>query len=62
MATQVDLSTQLMDQILKDQQTLAKQMEITGQAVAQLSLNRQQFDPEPSHGRFCDMHPPHPHT
>jgi len=34
MATQLDISAQLIDQVLKDQQALAKQMEITGQAVA----------------------------
>ena len=40
MTTQLDISAQLMDQVLMDQQTLAKQMELTGQAVAQLNLNR----------------------
>ena len=34
MATQLDISAQLIDQVLKDQQALAKQMEIMGQAVA----------------------------
>jgi hypothetical protein len=40
MTTQLDISAQLMDQVLMDQQTLAKQMELTGQAVAPLNLNR----------------------
>ena len=39
METQFDISTKLLEQMLLDQQTLAKQMESTGNAVAQLTLN-----------------------
>lgn len=37
---QVDMSTQVMEQLLKDQQMLAKQMEATGQAVAKLTMDQ----------------------
>lgn len=36
--TRVEMSTKVMEQMLKDQQLLAKQMEVTGQAVAKLTL------------------------
>jgi hypothetical protein len=39
-STQLDLSTQVMEQMLKDQVLLAQQMEHTGREVAQLSLNQ----------------------
>ena len=46
-----DVSTKLLEQMLLDQQTLAKQMEATGNAVAQLTLNqmrnRQERPPSP---------------
>lgn len=42
----VDMSSGVMEQMLKDQQLLAKKMEITGHAVAQLTLNQKQ-EPEP---------------
>ena len=35
-----DLSAQVMERVLQDQQTLTKQMEITGQAVVPLTLDR----------------------
>lgn len=38
--TQFDMTTKVMEQILKDQQLLAKQQEITGQTVAQLQLKQ----------------------
>ena len=38
--TNFDLSAQVMERVLQDQQTLTKQMEITGQAVARLTLDR----------------------
>ena len=37
---QMNLGNKVMEQILKDQQLLAKQIEITGQAVARLTLDR----------------------
>ena len=37
MATQLDLSAQIMDQMLRDQATLAKQMDTTGQTVSRLA-------------------------
>ena len=40
MNAQLDLSAQVMERVLQDQQTLTKQMEITGQAVARLTLDR----------------------
>lgn len=36
---QFGLSNSVVEQMLKDQQLIAKQLEITGQAVAQLTLN-----------------------
>lgn len=36
-----EMSAMVMEQVLKDQQVLAKQMEMTGQAVAQLTMNLQ---------------------
>ena len=38
--TQFDVSTKVLEQMLLDQQTLAKQMETTGNVVAQLTLNQ----------------------
>lgn len=49
MDARVDISTKVTEQILKDQQLLAKQMELTGQAVSKLSLDQmehQQKQPE----------------
>ena len=40
MESQFDMSTKLLEQMLLDQQTLAKQMETTGNAVAQLTINQ----------------------
>ena len=40
MAAQIDLSTQIMDQLLRDQTTLAKQLDTTGKTVSNLA---QQF-------------------
>ena len=36
---QMNLGNKVMEQILKDQQLLAKQKEVTGQAVARLTLD-----------------------
>lgn len=47
-STRVDMATQIMEQLLKDRQLLAKQLETTGQAVARLTLNlkdKQQQEP-----------------
>lgn len=45
----LDMSSSVLEQLLKDQQLLAKQMEITGQAVAHLTLNQaKQQEPPPS--------------
>lgn len=38
--TQFEMSMKVMEQVLIDQQTLAKQMEIIGQAVGRLTLNQ----------------------
>ena len=38
---QMDLGSKVMEQMLRDQQTLAKQIEITGDVVTRLSLNQQ---------------------
>ena len=40
MEAQMDLGNKVMEQMLKDQQLLAKQIEITRQAVARLTLDR----------------------
>ena len=40
METQMDLSTKLLEQMLLNQQILAKQMKTTGNAVAQLTINQ----------------------
>ena len=52
MESQFDMSTKLLEQMLLDQQTLAKQMETTGNAVAQLTINqmrhRQDRPPSPA--------------
>jgi len=40
METQMDVSTKLLEQMLLDQQILAKQMKTTGNAVAQLTINQ----------------------
>jgi len=45
----VDISATVLDQMIKDQQTLAKQIETTGQAVAQLTI-RQMRTEEDIHG------------
>ena len=37
MSSQLDLSTKVMDQVLQDQHTLAKQMEVTSTVVARLA-------------------------
>jgi hypothetical protein len=53
--SQMNLGNQVMEQILKDQQTLAKQIEITGDAVARLTLHRapapetEELPPSPIH-------------
>lgn len=40
MEAQFDVSTRVMEQMLVDQQTLAKQIEATGQVVAQLTIDQ----------------------
>lgn len=40
--TKVDMATQVMEQLLKGQQLLSKQIEATGQAVAKLTLNQKE--------------------
>ena len=54
--SQMNLGNQVMEQILKDQQTLAKQIEVTGDAVARLTLNRQ-FVPESEEPPPTPTHP-----
>lgn len=44
--TQMDLSAQVVERMLRDQEALAKKMELTGQAVAQLTLDRHHPPPE----------------
>jgi hypothetical protein len=39
MEDRFDVSAKVMEQMLMDQQTLAKQMEATGQAVDKLTIN-----------------------
>jgi len=53
MEAQMDLGNKVMEQILHDQQLLAKQIELTGEAVARLNLNQ---TPLPEH----DVEPPSP--
>ena len=43
---QLDMSTRVLEQMLLDQQTLAKQMESTGNAVAQLTLDQMRYQQE----------------
>ena len=40
MAAQFDINTKIVEQLLLDQRTLSQQIEATGQAVANLTLNR----------------------
>ena len=47
--TQMDLSAQIVERMLRDQESLAKHMELTGQAVARLTLDRPPVPPEPPH-------------
>jgi hypothetical protein len=44
--TKVDMSTTVLEQMLKDQQLLSKQIDITGQAVAKLTLSQMNNKPE----------------
>lgn len=39
--TRVEMSTTIMEQMLKDQQRLAKQLDITSQAVTKLTLEQE---------------------
>jgi hypothetical protein len=41
-----DISATVLDQMIKDQQTLAKQLESTGQVVAQLTLRQMRAEEE----------------
>lgn len=63
MDTRFDVSARVMEQMLLDQQTLAKQLEATGQALAKLTLNQmdQKFkdtSPESKFNQFStrEMH------
>jgi len=42
----VDISATVLDQMIKDQQTLAKQLESTGHVVAQLTLRQMRVEEE----------------
>lgn len=48
-AERVDLSVQVLKQLLKDQQTLAKQLGITGQVIAKLTLAQSDKDAASMH-------------
>jgi len=52
--TQMDLSAQIVERMLRDQESPAKQMELTGQAVACLTLDRPPVPPEPPHPIHTD--------
>ena len=52
----MNLGNQVMEQILKDQQTLAKQIKATGDAVVRITLNRQ-FVPESEEPPPSPTHP-----
>ena len=56
--TQLEVSARVMEQVLLDQQTLAKQLESTGNAVAQLTINqmrsRQDRSPSPASSDSTD--------
>ena len=64
--SQMNLGNQVMEQILKDQQTLAKQIEITGDAVARLTLHRapspetEEPPPSPTHLHGSPSRSSHP--
>ena len=49
----MDLGNKVMEQMLRDQQILAKQIELTGEAVARISLNQQPLPED-------DVDPPSP--
>ena len=49
MTTQLDLSAQIMDQMLRDQATLAKQMDTTGQTVSRLANQFSDTNTAPHH-------------
>jgi hypothetical protein len=64
MAGQFDVSTKVVEQLLLDQQILAKQIEATGQAVARLNLNQSSAGERRSSSPTSSdtsMEPPPPH-
>jgi hypothetical protein len=52
MSAQIDLSAQIMDQVLRDQITLAKQLETTGQTVSRLAQRFPTTDSGPTRPLF----------
>lgn len=50
----VDMSSTVLEQLLKDQQLLAKQLEVTGQAVAKLTINQGKQQERPSSSARMD--------
>jgi len=66
MAAQSDINTKIVEQLLLDQRTLSQQIEATGQAVANLTLNRQRpssppfqlVSPRPRHSVVGTSHFP----
>jgi len=52
MSAQIDLSAQIMDQVLRDQITLAKQLETTGQTVSRLAQRFPTTDSGPTRPPF----------
>jgi len=69
MSAQTDLSAQIMDQVLRDQITLAKQLETTGQTVSRLAQRFPTTDSGPTRPPFQPSmnasgsgEPPFPHS
>ena len=69
MSAQIDLSAQIMDQVLRDQITLAKQLETTGQTVSRLAQRFPTTDSSPTRPPFQPSmnasgsgEPPFPHS
>ena len=69
MSAQIDLSAQIMDQVLRDQITLAKQLETTGQTVSRLTQRFPTTDSGPTRPPFQSSmnasgsgEPPFPHS
>jgi len=69
MSAQIDLSAQIMDQVLRDHITLAKQLETTGQTVSRLTQRFPTTDSGPTRPPFQSSmnasgsgEPPFPHS